>query len=373
MTEINPAAWFQNRSDHSAAQLRLAIGGLLTHLDEGGASDPLLRPAGGVSPTAPMFVEQTSPATMQVRVHPGIAVVAGTENALQGAYICINDATKNLTIAASDPSLSRTDRVIARVRDQQYSGVTNAWALEIVTGTPGGGAPALPASSLEIARVTVGAGVTTILDANISFANRRFFSAAGGWEPWETQAAFDAMLPGGPYAHNWILDRTTLTHYYSAPGGSFDEFFTQRNGNRGYFQGKYYTGTGTLFSGTAEATVTNLDTGTITFPGGAVAVGGEVHCYVQSTVANDRVTFRVREGSVGGTSRGIAPDIVIPVANLPQLIEFNWMMPVVGGSANMVLTCQRATGSGTITVVGHANGPSWNLAKHYNTSGITVI
>lgn len=373
MTEINPAAWFQNRSDHTAAQLRLAVGGLLNHANEGGVSAPLLRPAGGVHPTATMDVLQSSPAAMSVRVDKGIAVVTGTENALQGSYICINDALKTLTIAASDPSLSRTDLVIARVRDQQYSGVTNAWALEVVTGTPGAGVPALPASSLELARVTVGATVTTITTANISYSNRRYFSAAGGWEPWATLTAYDNFNTS--FSPGWVYDIATRTHYLAAPGGDYDEFLTSKNGNKGYFLGKYYTGSATLFSGTTtEAVVTNMNTGTITFPATGTQVMGEVHCFVQSTAANDRVTFRVRETDATGTVRSSSPDILIPAANLPGLVELSWFCPLLGGSANLVLTCQRVSGTGTITVVGQgSNNPSWMLAKTVNMSGITVI
>lgn len=372
MAEINPAAWFQNRSDHSASQLRLAIGGLLSHANESG-SPPSLRPAGGVHPTSTMDVIQSSPTAMSVRVDKGIAVVTGTENALQGSYICINDALKTLTIAASDPSLTRIDLVIARVRDAQYSGVTNAWALEVVTGTPGAGAPALPASSLELARVTVGAGVVVITTANISYANRRYFSAAGGWEPWATIAAFDAF----PWNNSplWVYDIATRVHWHAGPAGDYDEFFTSRNANRGYFQGKYYTGGASLYGpATAEATVTNLDTGTITFPATGTAVGGEVHCFVSSTAANDRVTFRVRETNVAGAVRAEMSNILIPAASVAILVDFTWLMPVVSGSANMVLTCQRVSGTGNISVIGQGStNPSWHIAKHYNTTGITVI
>jgi hypothetical protein len=60
--------------------------------------------------------------------------------------------------------------VVARVRDAEYSGAVNAWALEVETGTPAGSPvePSVPVSAIPLARVHVTPAATSITNTNIT-------------------------------------------------------------------------------------------------------------------------------------------------------------------------------------------------------------
>jgi hypothetical protein len=87
-----------------------------------------------------------------------------------GVYTFYNDATVTLTVTTADPTNPRIDRVVATVRDAYYTGALNNVILQVVAGTPAGSpvAPALPANSITLATVAVGAGATAITNANIT-------------------------------------------------------------------------------------------------------------------------------------------------------------------------------------------------------------
>lgn len=108
---------------------------------------------------------------MNVDVAAGRAFVQGGQTSFQGSYHVSNDATKTLTIAASNPSNPRIDIVVATVRDHQYPVYTqNDWLLQVITGTASGSpvAPATPTDSIVLAQVAVAANVTSIVNANIT-------------------------------------------------------------------------------------------------------------------------------------------------------------------------------------------------------------
>ncbi len=109
-------------------------------------------------------------ANMSVDVAAGVCAVFGDENNVQGLYGCVNDAVKNVVIAASDPTNPRRDLVVVRVRDAFFSGATNAWDLFIVQGTPAPSPvdPAMPNNAVCLARVAVAAAATSIVNANIT-------------------------------------------------------------------------------------------------------------------------------------------------------------------------------------------------------------
>lgn len=132
---------------------------------------------------------------MSVDITEGSILVAGTEASYQGSYFCESQGTVNVAIAASHASLPRLDLIVARVRDQQYSGATNSWALEAVTGTAASPAryPTVPANSFVLAVVSVAAASTQVLNAAITdlrsasatdgvttLVNRGYGSATGG-------------------------------------------------------------------------------------------------------------------------------------------------------------------------------------------------
>jgi hypothetical protein len=126
---------------------------------------------GGVVNVGDMSVTQNGTPNMSVNVAAGAAYVRGTSISNQGIYRCVASSTTNLAITTAHASLARWDLVVARVYDNTHdSSGQNKWELEIVTGTPAGSPaePTLPASSFKLARVTVGAAVSTIVTGNIS-------------------------------------------------------------------------------------------------------------------------------------------------------------------------------------------------------------
>jgi hypothetical protein len=107
---------------------------------------------------------------MSVRVASGWAAIIGTTTTNMGVYTIFNDAQDTLTITTADPTNPRIDLVCATVRDAFYSGANNDVIFQVIAGTPAGSpvAPALPANSISLATVAVGAAVTQINTANIT-------------------------------------------------------------------------------------------------------------------------------------------------------------------------------------------------------------
>jgi len=125
----------------------------------------------GILTSGALAVSQHSTPAMSVDVALGRALIESDEGNY-GTYLVENDALVTKTIAASDPSNPRIDRVIAQIYDAtDISGdTTNVWAIEVLTGTPAASpaAPALPDNALDLALVAVAAGVTSIVNANIT-------------------------------------------------------------------------------------------------------------------------------------------------------------------------------------------------------------
>jgi len=156
-----------------------------------------LRLTQGVAAAGDMAVSQNGTPNMSVNVAAGQAVVDGTQlAATQGAYVGTNDATANLTVAASDPTNPRIDIVVAQFEDSVYSGAANDFKLAVVTGTPAGSpvAPATPANAIVLAQVRVNAGVTSITNSNITdlrtFVTQAVFPGVTGFTVWDSTATF---------------------------------------------------------------------------------------------------------------------------------------------------------------------------------------
>jgi hypothetical protein len=107
---------------------------------------------------------------MSVRVASGWAAIVGTTTSNMGVYTIFNDAIDTLTITTADPTNPRIDLVCATVRDAFYSGANNDVIFQVIAGTPAGSpvAPSLPANSISLATIAVGAGATSITNANIT-------------------------------------------------------------------------------------------------------------------------------------------------------------------------------------------------------------
>jgi hypothetical protein len=155
MTLRTPPSWLQNGS-HPAENDRL--------------STQALYATTGIIGSSSLAVTQNSPAGMSVRVASGWAAVIGTTQANMGAYTVFNDAQDVLTITTANPTNPRIDLVCATVRDAYYTGAFNDVILQVVAGTPAGSpvAPTLPANSISLATIAVGAAVTSIVTANIT-------------------------------------------------------------------------------------------------------------------------------------------------------------------------------------------------------------
>lgn len=107
-------------------------------------------------------VTEASPASMDVVVKLGVAWI-------QGRFFEVHTTDETLTLAASDPSNPRIDRIVARL-----SYTNRAITLAVLTGTPAA-TPAAPtltrdANTYEIslAQALVGATVTSVTNANIT-------------------------------------------------------------------------------------------------------------------------------------------------------------------------------------------------------------
>jgi len=124
----------------------------------------------GIIGSTSLAVSANSPAGMSVRVASGWAAIIGTTTTNMGVYTIFNDALDTLTITTADPTNPRIDLVCATVRDAYYSGANNDVIFQVVAGTPSGSpvAPALPANSISLATVAVGAAVTQINSGNIT-------------------------------------------------------------------------------------------------------------------------------------------------------------------------------------------------------------
>ncbi|TIH34981.1 hypothetical protein [Subtercola vilae] len=119
---------------------------------------------------------QTTP-NMTVKVNAGRAKVAGTSVSppagftftTQGFYDVFNDAAISVTIAASNSTQPRIDVVYVQVEDSFYAGTNNDALIAVATGYPASSptVPAIPANSLALGQVAVGANVTSIVSANI--------------------------------------------------------------------------------------------------------------------------------------------------------------------------------------------------------------
>ncbi len=149
-------------------------------------------PQGRAGPTDMAVVQHAAGANMSVDVSSGLVLVAGTQSApTQGVYHGFNDATVNVTIAASNPTYPRIDLVCVSIQDAYYSGATSTGVIQAVTGTPAvsPAVPTAPANTVVLAHVYVGANVSSITNSNIN-------GTAGSGNP-DTVAYMAPIVNGG--------------------------------------------------------------------------------------------------------------------------------------------------------------------------------
>lgn len=124
----------------------------------------------GIINSSSLAVTANSPAGMSVRVASGWAAIVGTTTINMGVYTAYNDASVTLSVTTANPTNPRIDLVCMTVRDAYYSGADNDVILQVIAGTPAGSpvAPSLPANSISLATIAVGAAVTQINSGNIT-------------------------------------------------------------------------------------------------------------------------------------------------------------------------------------------------------------
>lgn len=110
---------------------------------------------GGVADRAALKV--TANGTLGASVAAGKALVPGTLSTTQGTYACYHTVADSIANGSADPTNPRIDSVVLKVQDSVYSGGSDQWAVSVVAGTPAASpvAPALPASCIELAQITV--------------------------------------------------------------------------------------------------------------------------------------------------------------------------------------------------------------------------
>jgi hypothetical protein len=155
MAVRTPPSWLQNGS-HPAENDRLTTQALWATT--------------GIIKDTSLVVAQNSPPGMSVLVASGWAAIVGTTQANMGTYVGYNDASTVLTVTTANPTNPRIDRVCMTVQDAYYTGSLNDVIMQVVAGTPSATpvAPALPANSISLATIAVGAGATSITTANIT-------------------------------------------------------------------------------------------------------------------------------------------------------------------------------------------------------------
>jgi hypothetical protein len=155
MTLRTPPSWLQNGS-HPAENDRLTTQALWATT--------------GIIKNDSLAVTQNTPAGLSVLVSSGWAAIVGTTQANMGTYVGFNDATVTLSVNTADPTNPRIDLVCMTVNDAYYTGSLNNVILQVVAGTPASSpvAPSLPANSISLATVAVGAGATALTNANIT-------------------------------------------------------------------------------------------------------------------------------------------------------------------------------------------------------------
>ena len=171
---------------------------------------------GGTASAAHLKVVQHGAGAMSVDVNAGECVVPGSLSTWQGKYYFLNDATISaLAIAASNPSNPRWDAVVGTIVDTAYAGASDSVTVQVITGTPAASPayPTLPANSYLLAYVYVGAGVSSILSANIT--DMRNLLASNGPLALNPAArayynATGTAASGAPLTTSWVVSGTAV-------------------------------------------------------------------------------------------------------------------------------------------------------------------
>lgn len=171
-----------------------ALNGALVVQDQNGVLSGII-PADGVA-------DWSTVSAMVLRIAPVKLVINNGVSDALGPYLLVSDASTDITFDDGQPSVDRTDRVIARVYDDTNDGSgSTTGAIEYLKGQTGGSATTLPTNSLLLYEVIVPAG-TSAGGGGINFATqtsdeRSYTVAAGGMIP---AVGYDEMIAiANPY------------------------------------------------------------------------------------------------------------------------------------------------------------------------------
>lgn len=202
MTVQTVPAYLQNAS-HSAAVFRQAVSAAFQ--------------SPGILGAGELAVSQQGTPNMSVILGAGRAMVAGSQVTppsglsftTQAMYNTLNDGSITLTVTTANATNPRIDAVYIGVQDAFYSGSNNQAVAGIVAGTPASSpvAPSIPANSLLLAYIAVGAGVTSIVTANIT-QQALLAGLLGGYMFSPTLSALNAVT-GGTHQHATVYADAT--------------------------------------------------------------------------------------------------------------------------------------------------------------------
>lgn len=204
---MHPGAWMDG-IQVNAQDLRLQqVSAHLTGASPSGTTGIAARPGVRYGTGSPLLVQASS--GMNITVNAGCAFVQGTASATAGMYTGVLDTTGTMTVTTSDPTNPRIDNVIVKFVDNGDN--TSTGVVAIQAGTPASSpvAPALPANSLLLATIAVGAGVSSITGANIT-DGRVYTVATGGILPMKDVTG-GITGPAGLYAHDLSTGRLKVS------------------------------------------------------------------------------------------------------------------------------------------------------------------
>jgi hypothetical protein len=130
--------------------------------------------AGIVDIATGFLVAQNTSPDMNVKVAAGIAYVPNDSFSAYSTepkyWPVISDAYETIAIASNPSGSSRIDLVCIKCDDgiSADENASNIASIVVVQGTPGAGAPSVPANHEKIATITVANGATSIVNANIA-------------------------------------------------------------------------------------------------------------------------------------------------------------------------------------------------------------
>jgi hypothetical protein len=338
---------FQQNSQYSARVTRQFLDDVAT--------------AGVVGPNAFAVTERGAGAAMAVDVAAGRAYIRGTDQANQGLYLCITEATVEVPVEPADPSLGRIDLVVAEVRDPNAGGVAgDDWQFRVVEGTPDAApvVPSVPDSAIALAEIVVGAGVTSIQD--VSLTDRRSFSDAksggvgftyAGTRYFTSSGTFEKADPLG--TGDIGLRAIRVTCIGGGGGGSGGDGASPRGGNGGGGGGGRIAFITDLSTLSASETVT-LGSGGAGSPNGASGAGGQ-------TTFGALIGANGGGGTQTGGSAGLGGAGIVGSA---ASIGFAGSVGTPGGAANNM-----AGGSGGGASLGFGGGGAGIAPGNFNNAG----